>query len=176
MLPIFLWPKITSRQTTIDLIAKNLQHYAATEDLIVVNPWFIGPSFSWYYRGQTPWMTLPELSEKRIHRYDLIKAKMEESDAIADLRLAISNTLQSGNRVWLVGGIPPSTKTERLSLSRAPDPQFGWSSQAYTYAWGTQIGAFLQDHVMDGELVLSPIKTVSLNENIPLLVARGWRD
>jgi hypothetical protein len=67
-LPFFVWPKITERETTVDLLAKNLERYARGQDLIVVNPWFLGPSFSWYYHGQTRWITLPELSEKRIHR------------------------------------------------------------------------------------------------------------
>jgi hypothetical protein len=175
-LPFTLWPRITQRETTVDLLAKELQHYAGPEDLIIVNPWFLGPSFSWYYHGQTQWMTLPELSEKRIHRYDLIKTKMEEPDAIADIRSAISKTLQAGNRVWLVGGAQPSEEKGPLSLSPAPDPVFGWSSQAYTYSWSMQVGAFLQQHVMDGEVVISPSKDISINENIPLVIARGWRD
>jgi len=175
-LPFLLWPRITQRETTVDLLAKNLQRYAAADDLIIVNPWFLGPSFSWYYRGQTRWITLPELTEKRIHRYDLIKAKMEETDAISDVKSAISKTLQSGNRVWLLGGAQPSEETGPLSLSPAPDPIFGWSSQAYTYAWSMQIGGFVKQHVVDGEVVLSPAKGVSINENIPLVIGRGWRD
>ena len=175
-LPIFAWPKITERETTVDLLAKNLERYAKAEDLIIVNPWFLGPSFSWYYHGQTRWITLPELSEKRIHRYDLIKTKMEETDPIADVKAAISQTLQSGNRVWLVGGAQPTEATGPMSLQPAPDPVFGWSSQAYTYAWSMQIGDFLQRHVIDGEIALSPQKGISINENIPLVIARGWRD
>jgi len=175
-LPFILWPKITQRETTVDLLAKGLQRYARPDDLIIVSPWFLGPSFSWYYHGQSRWMTLPELSEKRIHRYDLIKTKMEESDPIADVRSAISKTLQSGNRVWLVGGAQPPEETGPLLLSPAPDPVFGWSNQAYTYAWSMQAGAFLRQHVVDGEVVISPPKNISINENIPLLIARGWRD
>jgi len=176
VLPCMLWSRITQRETTVDLLAKNLQRYAAADDLIIVNPWFLGPSFSLYYHGQTRWMTLPELTEKRIHRYDLIKAKMEQTDAISDVKSAISKTLQSGNRVWLLGGAQPSEETGPLSLSPAPDPIFGWSSQAYTYAWSMQIGAFVQQHVVDGEVVLSPAKGVSINENIPLVIGRGWRE
>jgi hypothetical protein len=175
-LPITAWSRITQRETTVDLLAKNLERYAAAEDLIVVNPWFLGPSFSWYYHGTTRWMTLPELSEKRIHRYDQIKTKMEQTDAIADLKQAIMKTLQSGNRVWLVGGAQPTEQNGPLSLAPAPDPVFAWSSQAYTYAWSMQIGAFVQQHVVDGEVVLTPAKQVSINENIPLVIARGWRD
>jgi len=174
--PCILWPRITERETTVDLLAKNLQRYAGADDLIVVNPWFLGPSFSWYYHGQTRWVTLPELSEKRIHRYDLIKAKMQETDSIGDVKLAIIKTLQSGNRVWLLGGAQPSEQNGPLTLSPAPDPVFGWSSQAYTYAWSMQIGEFVQKHVVDGEVVLSPEKGVSINENIPLVIGRGWRD
>jgi hypothetical protein len=174
--PCILWPRITERETTVDLLAKNLQRYAGADDLIVVNPWFLGPSFSWYYHGETRWMTLPELSEKRIHRYDLIKAKMLETDPIGDVKLAIIKTLQSGNRVWLLGGAQPTEQNGPLTLSPAPDPVFGWSSQAYTYAWSMQIGEFVQKHVVDGEVVLPPEKGVSINENIPLVIGRGWRD
>jgi hypothetical protein len=175
-LPIFAWPKIIERNTTIDFLARGLERYARAEDLIVVNPWFLAPSFSWYYHGQVQWMTVPELSEKRIHRYDLMKARMEMADGIADLRSAISQTLQAGNRVWLVGGAQPSEGKGPLSLSSAPDPQFGWSGQAYTYAWSNQLGAFLQKHVVDGEIVVGPVQGVNSHENIPLLIARGWRD
>jgi hypothetical protein len=176
LLPFALWPRITQRETTVDLLAKNLERYAAADDLIVVNPWFLGPAFSWYYHGKTRWMTLPELREKRIHRYDLIKTKMEETDALADLKTAITKTLQSGNRVWLVGGAQPTEQKGPLSLAPAPDPVWGWSSPAYTYAWSMQIGAFVLQHVVDGEVVIGPQSGVGPNENIPLVIARGWRD
>lgn len=175
-LPIFAWPEILKRDTTMDLLARGLERYAQAEDLIVVNPWFLAPSFSWYYHGQVHWMTVPELSEKRIHRYDLMKARMEMTDGLADLRSAISQTLQAGNRVWLLGGAQPSEEKGPLSLSPAPDPQFGWSGQAYTYAWSNQLGLFLRQHVVDGEIVVGPMNGVNSHENIPLLIARGWRE
>ena len=121
-------------------------------------------------------MTLPELSEKRIHRYDLLIAKMQSPDPLADIRSAISETLQAGNRVWLVGGAQLSQHGEPLKLTPAPDPKYGWDSGMYDYAWATQLGTFLQQHVIDGEVVLSPLTGVNSNENVPLLIARGWRD
>lgn len=175
-LPIFAWPEILKRDTTMDFLARGLERYAQPEDLIVVNPWFLAPSFSWYYHGQAHWMTVPELSEKRIHRYDLMKARMEMVDGLTDLYSAISQTLHAGNRVWLVGGAQPSEGKGPLSLSPAPDPQFGWSGQAYTYAWSNQLGVFLRQHVVDGEIVVGPMNGVNSHENIPLLIARGWRD
>ncbi len=175
-LPVFAWPKITERETNLDLLARNLERYARDRDLIIVNRWFLAPGFNWYYHGQARWMTLPELSEKRIHRYDLLIAKMQTADALADIRSAISETLQSGNRVWLVGGAQLSQQGEPLVLGPAPDPQYGWDSGMYDYAWATQLGSFLQQHVVDGEVVLSPMNKVNQNENVPLLIARGWKE
>jgi len=175
-LPIFAWPKTLKRETNLDLLAKNLQNDAHDGDLIVVNRWFLAPGFSWYYHGPARWMTLPELSEKRIHRYDLLIAKMQSPDTLADIRSAMSETLQSGNRVWLVGGAQVYQQGEPFILAPAPDPQFGWDSGMYDYSWATQLGAFLQQHVIDGEIVLSPMKGVNANENVPLLIARGWKD
>lgn len=175
-LPIFAWPKILERETNLDLLGKNLQTYARDGDLIIVNRWFLAPGFSWYYHGPARWMTLPELSEKRIHRYDLLIAKMQSPDPLAEIRSAMSQTLQSGNRVWLVGGAQVYQQGEPFILAPAPDPQFGWDSGMYDYSWATQLGAFLQQHVVDGEVVLSPMKGVNSNENVPLLIARGWRN
>jgi hypothetical protein len=176
VLPVFAWPKITERETNLDLLAKGLQQYAHPDDLIIVNRWFLAPGFSWYYNGPARWMTLPELSEKRIHHYDLLKAKMESWDPLGDIRSAITQTLESGNRVWLVGGAQLAQENAPLLLAPAPDPQFGWESRIYDYAWTSQLGAFLQQHVMEGEIVLSPANGINSNENIPLLIARGWRD
>ncbi|HLW36630.1 MAG TPA: hypothetical protein VKS98_13330 [Chthoniobacterales bacterium] len=175
-LPVFAWPKIVERETNLDLLARNLERYTRERDLIIVNRWFLAPGFSWYYHGQARWMTLPELSEKRIHRYDLLIAKMQTADALADIRTAISETLQSGNRVWLVGGAQLSQQGQPLILGPAPDPQYGWDSGMYDYAWATQLGSFLQQHVVDGEVVLSPMRKVNQNENVPLLIARGWKE
>jgi hypothetical protein len=159
-LPFVDWPKIVERETIVDLLAKNLQRYARPNDLIVVNPWFHGPTFNWYYHGAAHWMTLPDLSEKRIHRYDLLKARMAEPDPMADIRAAISRTLQSGNRVWLVGGAQPPTE----------------NLLGYDYPFSMQLGAFLRQHVVDGEVVLGLASGVNVHENNPLLIARGWKD
>ena len=101
---------------------------------------------------------------------------MQTLDALSDIRAAISETLQSGNRVWLVGGAQISQQDEPLMLAPAPDPQYGWDSGMYDYAWATQLGTFLRQHVVDGEVVLSPMNGINPNENVPLLIARGWRD
>ena len=70
------WPTLTARQSNVDLIADWLGSQAQTGDLIIVNPWFLGVSFNRYYRGVAPWVTVPVLSDRRIHRYDLMREKM----------------------------------------------------------------------------------------------------
>ena len=97
-------------------------------------------------------------------------------DALSDIRSAISETLQSGNRVWLVGGARPVEEDWPVSLSPAPDPEFGWSARAYSNVWSLQLGDFLKTHVELGNVVISPASDVSDTENVPLLVAQGWRD
>ncbi len=47
------------RQTNLDAIAKTLASRAELRDLIVVQPWYCGVTFCRYYRGTTPWVTLP---------------------------------------------------------------------------------------------------------------------
>ena len=176
-LPFLVWPKIFQRETNVDLVVKVVEPYARPDDLILVNPWFLGPSFSWYYHGRARWMTVPHLSENRIHRFDLVKAKMEESDPLADVRSAIHRTLESGNRVWFVGYIvQPSEQNLPLSLAPAPDPQFGWSQEAYMCAWSMQVDAFLKQHALESKVVLSPAGGVNENENLLLVISRGWRD
>jgi hypothetical protein len=174
-LPFVVWPGVTQRATNIDMVARSLEQKVAAGDLIVVNHWHFGISFYRYYHGEAPWITVPVISEHRIHRYDLLKAKMLESDPLVDVRSRIQQTLESGNRVWIVGGARPPEPGLPLSLQPAPDPIFGWSAPAYANVWSMQLAAFLAAHT-EGEVVLGRAGDVNTNENVPLLVARGWRD
>ena len=176
--PLALRDQITGRETNIDMVARKLEQDAKPTDLIVVNPWYLGVSFNWYYRGATPWLTVPIINEHRVHRYDLVKTKMSQPDPIHDLCEAVSRTLRSGNHVWLVGDAElPRPGHAALSLQPAPDPKFGWQEEAYGTAWSEQLGAFLMDHVLEKAVVIAPSNhDKSGHEDVPLLVARGWRD
>ena len=122
-------------------------------------------------------MTLPQLSDNRIPRFDLIKGKMKESDPTADARSAIYRALGSGNRVWLVGYIVrPLELNLPLSLTAPPDLPSGWNYEAYVALWSMQIGAFLEKHAVETKVVLSPASGVNEEENLPLAVMQGWRD
>jgi len=173
ILPFKLWSVALERLTDIDVIAHKLEQEAAPNDLIVLNPWHFAPSFYRYYHGSTPWITVPMMSEHRVHRYDLMKLKMMETDPLADVRAAIQETLQSNHRVWVVGGARP-LDPDMPRLGPAPNPYFGWAG--YMSYWSMEIGSFLSEHAMNGEVVLEPMPGVNDGENAPLLVAQGWKN
>ncbi len=172
-LPFKLWDVAHERLTNIDVIASKLEEQAASNDLIVLNPWHYAPSFYRYYHGSTPWITVPLMTEHRVHRYDLMKSKMIETDPLSDVRAAIQQTLQSNHRVWIVGGARP-LDLDMPRLGPAPNPYFGWAG--YMSYWSMEIGSFLIEHAANGEAVLEPMPNVNDGENLPLLVATGWKD
>jgi len=172
VLPFKLWNLAHQRLTDIDTIAHKLEQEASPNDLIVVNPWHFAPSFYRYYHGATPWITVPTMREHRVHRYDLMKSKMIETDPLSDVRSAIQQTLQANHRVWVVGGAR-RLDPEMPRLGSAPNPYFGWAG--YMSYWSMEIGSFLSEHT-SGEVVIEPMPGVNDGENVPLLVASGWRD
>ena len=173
-LPFTLWKSAHERLTNIDVVAHKLEQEANQGDLIIVNPWHFAPSFYRYYHGQTPWITVPTMSEHRIHRYDLMKSKMMELDPLSDVRDAIRQTLKSYHRVWIVGGARPPEEDMPVSLGPAPNPYFGWAG--YMAFWSIEVGTFLNVHTIAGDVVIELAPNVNSNENVPLLVARGWRN
>ena len=177
-IPFALWPKVIERQTNVDVVARQLETIAQPRDLIVVNPWFYGITFNWYYHGPTAWVTLPIISDHRVHRFDLLKAKMMSSNPIDDLRELVGETLKSGNRVWFAGGVtlPPPGQAP-TPLPPAPTPEFGWSIDAYAESWSEQVGFFLRQHALTGQFIRIPTdKPVNDLEKLTLLVMTGWRE
>ena len=175
-LPIAAWPTITKRQTNIDIVAQKLAD-ATASDLVVVNPWITGVSFNWYYHGTAPWLTVPTMNEHRVHRYDLLKAKMMSPQPLEDLFAAIRSTLQSGNRLWLVGGAEVLPEGQApLALPPAPNSQFGWESDAYLVSWSQELAGFIRKHAATAQVILPRNPEVSDLENVPLWLAEGWRD
>jgi hypothetical protein len=172
------WQKVQVRQTNIDLVTQELGKFSSAEDFIIVEPWFYGVSFNRYYSGAANWMTLPALADHRIHRYDLVKAKMESSDPIDDVLHNVVKTLQSGNRVWVVGSIYfPESEAAVPSLPPAPSSPWGWHEWPYLEAWSLQVNFFLLTHGMRSQFVRIPVDDpVNEFENLQLMVVQGWRD
>lgn len=178
VMPIADWPKVTQRQTNLDLVAQKLKELAQPDDLIVVNPWTLGVTFNWYYHGGSHWVTVPAMWDHRVHRFDLLKAKMMSPHPLDDLGEMIAGTLRASNRVWFVGDISLSETGERtLPLPPAPDSKFGWNCDAYASVWSAQLGDFIQAHASRGQFI--PVKgdsAVNDVEEEPLMVVEGWRE
>jgi hypothetical protein len=168
---------VTARNTNVDLIATYVENAARPGDLIVVNPWFVGVSFKRYYRGDVAWMTLPPIEDLRVHRYDLLKERMVSPAPLAPVYDAIGRTLQSGHRVWLVGGlsfVPPGQVPVQL-----PPPQGAmerWRSTPYQIGWSAEAGYFVQTHAAGWWGVEIPLdQPIDPHEKIDLVVVEGWR-
>ncbi len=141
------------RMTNVDLVEARIAAEAAPGDLVVVAPWYMGISYLRYSRGSTPWMTLPDLPDHRIHRFDLLKVRLAEPDPIAGVLGAVERTLRSGHRVWVAGSI-------------------GMDRQD----WEQRFGAFLRGHSTQGGRVPVPWDgPVNGYERLDLLVFSGWR-
>jgi hypothetical protein len=168
---------VTARNTNVDLIATYIESAARPGDLIVVNPWFAGITFKRYYRGEVAWMTLPPIEDLRVHRYDLLKERMVSPAPLAPVYDAIGRTLQSGHRVWLVGGvtfIPPGQVP--VALPPAPQGAMGWRSTPYQIGWSVEAGYFVQTHAVRWWEVELPLdQPVDPDERLRLVVVEGWR-
>ncbi|HJX97475.1 MAG TPA: hypothetical protein VJ281_01240 [Chthoniobacterales bacterium] len=175
--PINAWRKIHERQTNIDVVADKIAADAKLSDLIVLAPWQYGISFNRYYHGATPSITLPSIVDLRVHRYDLFREKMLSEHPIDEVLEKIQQSLGSGNRVWIVGGIklPPEGRAPR-ALPPAPNAQAGWDNVAYSDAWMEQLGAFVREHSARGQTVPLPnAGPINPFENVPLMVIDGWQ-
>jgi len=170
--------RVGVRQTNVDLIAQYLHTEAQRGDLIVVHPWFVGITFKHYYHGPVDWMTLPPIEDLTVHRYDLVKLRMVSPEPLIPLYGAIQSALESGHRVWLVGGLPFLRAGELPPVfPPAPALSTGWKDLPYTIAWALQAGYFVQTHAERLDGVGIPVdRPVSELERVRLLVAEGWRE
>jgi len=136
------------RQTNIDVIAARLREQAKPNDLILVYPWFCGVTFNRYYQGSTPWTTLPALPDFRVGRYDLLRERLAATAPIQPVLDQIARTLGAGNRLWIVGELPPPEPGETAppDLPPAPDGPYGWADMPYSYVWGRQAESFIAAH------------------------------
>ncbi len=172
---LFELPAVKCRQTNVDLIAAQLSSELAPNDYVIVHPFFCGVTFNRYYKGAAPWTTLPPLKDYTLQRYDLFKAKMQTKDPIAPVIDRITSTLQSGNRVWLVGDIP-FDQEPLPEIRPAPNNPWGWFDQPYSSYWGVQVTQFLSAHCRRSAVVMAPsTNCVNPSENLPVFVVTGWK-
>jgi hypothetical protein len=151
---LFELPAVKCRQTNVDLIAAGLSSQVAPNDYVIVYPFYCGVTFKRYYKATASWTTLPPLEDYTLQRWDLFKAKMQTKDPFAPVIDRIVSTLQSGDRVWFVGN------------------PFAESS----FDWGVEVTQFLSAHSRSTAVVVDPsTNCVNPFENVPVLVATGWK-
>lgn len=172
---LFELPSVICRQTNVDFIAAQLSTQVAPNDYVIVHPWYCGVAFNRYYKAAAPWTTLPPLEDYGFHRVDLLKAKMQTKDPIAPVIDRITSTLQSGNRVWLVGNMP-FTEEPLQEIRPAPNNPWGWFDVPYSFHWGVQVTQFLSAHCQRSAVAIAP-STICVNsvENLPVFVVTGWK-
>lgn len=165
------------RMTNVDLVARAIEQSAGPRDLVLVNEWYNGISFHRYYRGEARWMTVPALGDHRMHRFDLIKTKMQSGDPLLEVRRAIRRTLRSGRRVWLVGRLDvPADGTPPLWLPPAPGGPWKWLDGPYTLAWTQQVGVLLETHTARKRRIMVPAGgRVNGMEFLRIWVYREWQ-
>jgi hypothetical protein len=168
---------VNVRQTNVDLLAARLGQLAAPGDFILVDQWYNGASFSRYFSGATPWTTLPPLEDQTLQRLDLFKQYMVALKPTEPVERQMADTLKSGHRVWLAGGLPLSKKGNPApELPPAPNSAVGWDHDAYSYVWARKAGELLQSRAQQaGRVELRLEAPVSDYENLPLWVVQGWK-
>jgi len=96
------WSWLSLQRTNVDRVAQVLEREARADDLVILSPWFLHPSFQRYYTGSADWITVPDLPASPITRYDLFMQAMLRSDPAGELSSRVASTLNGGGRLWLV--------------------------------------------------------------------------
>jgi hypothetical protein len=177
IMPAAAWSRILERQTNMDRIIRVLDLNVKNGDLIIINPWYKGITFNWYYRGTAQWVTLPIINDHRTHRCDLLKEKMMCERPLDDLYALVEKTLRESHRVWLGGDTrPPSDTAVPPSLPPAPLSRFGWQNGVYADTWALQFCQFLDRHSVKTLNFNLPVKNGVIGfEDASLLIAEGWK-
>jgi hypothetical protein len=169
---------VAVRMTNLDVVAQAIAASGRPDDLAVVYPWYCGITFQRYYRGATPWITLPDFAEHEFHLHALVKEKMMLGDAALSGELArVERTLRAGGRVWVVGEpVAPPPGQPPPSLAPAPSGPEGWRVDGYLEGWALALGALLQEHGRTfADVGLPDLGAVNRWERLPLSVVQGWR-
>ena len=169
------WSSLKTPQTNMDVVAAEVSRQARPDDLVLISPWYYAVSFARYYTGSADATSVPPLKDLRVHRYDLLKKAMQETDALAPLRDRVQRVLASGGRVFLVGALAAPPPGVGITIN-GPPPLLTtrWNSAPYEEQWVLEMGRFLANNALDGHLI--PVKEPEGPLELPrLAVFQGWR-
>ena len=148
------WEEAHTRRSDVDLIAAVLNKAASEQDFIVVQGVFEGITFNRYYHGHARWMTVPPVDSHLVHRNDLVFARMNQPEPMVPVLREITNTLQAGHNVWLVGiGGGKSAARPKPPLPGQPLEWFG----TYATYWNAQVVSVLLDHTQQAQILKIPV-------------------
>ena len=171
-----LFARARMRMTNCDRIATVLEQRATGDDLIIVTSPLYGITFQRYYHGQTDWVTLPQVEDFTLHRWDLLKRTLAEADPVPQLVSRAQRVLQSGHRIFLVGKLGPAPATQPESPPPAPQSQFDWQFEAYTAQWKSELTYWIEHHGLHGtNLAIDGSANVNWFEELGLFEVSGWR-
>ena len=114
------WELAHLSRSNMNVICDRLARDAAPDDLVVVNPFWLSPSFGYHYHGKARWITLPSLSrfdDWELAPWRAVKEFMTTPNPLEPTLIDIYKTLASGHRVWLVGKGSPSAALHARALS-----------------------------------------------------------
>lgn len=175
------WAEAHTRRSNVDLAAAFLSHNALPGDFIVVQDAWEGITFNRYYRGQAQWVSVPPIHSHEVHRVDLVMAEMTQQEAMTPVLRAITNTLTTGHRVWVVGSIPIARWNE-APPGRTPQPPLpsemptgSWFG-SYLSWWNQQVTTLLLDHAQqeNAQTIVAP-GAVNHFENVSVVSFTGYK-
>jgi len=175
------WAEAHTRRTNVDVVAAFLSHNASADDLIVVQNAWEGITFNRYYRGRAQWLSVPPIDSHQVHRVDLVMAEMNQPEAMTPVLHAITNTLASGNHVWVVGSIPMARWKDAppgpTPLPPLPsEMRTGWWMGSYLFWWNQQITTLLLDHAQQGKVeTIAAAGPVNHFENVSVARFTGYK-
>jgi hypothetical protein len=175
---VFAIKVLDYRFTNVDLMAKAANRLAGRNDLVIVGPWQFGITFGHYFTNPCPWTTVPPIADHSGERYDLLINQMRNTNAMLPLLTAVSNTLEAGHTVWIVGAIPEVPGNQPPGApSPPPLPHSGWNETPYRFAWLFQLGWLARAHSVAIESVDTGTNTdVNPIEQLSLFKVTGWKE
>ena len=169
---------VRTRQTNLGVIAYNVAQRVTANDLIIVTPWWLGITFDRYYKGETPWCTLPEMEDHRSYRADLMVQHMQQPSPIQSVIERAEATMKRGGMVGVVGWYRIEENGERPEpLPPAPGAATGWYELTYLVNWSDQLVYHLWRHAERRIGVDIDIDTpINEDENADMMWVQGWRE
>jgi hypothetical protein len=165
------------RLTNVDLTTAVVAQRAQPNDLVVVDNYFYGISFNRYYHGRAPWVSVPDVNDFSLHRWDLLTDSMRRSGPIQPVLDRIDATLKAGHDVYVVGFALTNRIAAQRPLPAAPTGSSGWSLWPYVRRWTTEIAYTVQTHAAHGQVItVQSAQPISVAEDVHTIVVTGWKE